>query len=124
MKLEIGNKIYYFTEQILKDSNGNIPEAVERAYFNGQAVKITVHHFKWEPEIKTREMTIYAPSAQVAGKFVTQMKNAARGGKAPKTAPAIWQEICNDEGTVDVIVEKFYQIKGDWYNGRTATKIR
>ncbi len=124
MKLEIGNKVYYFTEQMLKDSNGNIPEAVERAYFNGKAVKITVHSFKWEPETKTRELIIYAPSAQVAGKFLTQMKTAANGGKAPKTAPAIWQEICNDEGTINVIIEKFYQIKGDWYNGTTATQIR
>lgn len=126
MKIEIGNKVYYFTEKMLKDSeDGNIITAVERAFFDGKAVKMTVRNYQFEPEIKTREMTIYTPNLQTASNFLEQMKKAARGGcEIPKTAPATWKEIVSTGGTIDVTIERNYLVKGDWCIGKTTTQIR
>lgn len=126
MKITIGNKIFFFTEAMLEDTeDGNIPAAVERAFCNGKAVKLTIHNFEWEPETKTREMIVYAPNTQAAKKIIAQMKKTAGGESTlPKNAPAIWQEIATGKGTIFAHIEKFYQIKGDWYSGKTSTQIR
>lgn len=125
MKLIVGDSVYYFTESILKDSNGNIPASCERAFINGNIAKMEVDGYRFNEDHTTMKMTVYASFSAIK-KFVAQIRNTARGnGNVPLFTPVIYRDIISPKtDSIYIKISRFYTIDGENYNSVVTTQIR